>query len=77
MHKRLCGACHRSIRSESAMPQEPISYPMALLSAESEPWCNKNMLYDREGEEFALYEPNKAANVGIMARLINFSGKKT
>ena len=45
MHKRLCRACHRSVRSESAMPQEPTSFSMALLSAESEPWCNKNMLY--------------------------------
>ena len=36
-----------------------------------------NEVIDREGEEFALYEPNKAANAGIMARLINFSGKKT
>ena len=44
MHKIPCGACHRSILSESAMPQEPISYPMARLSAESETWCNKNML---------------------------------
>ena len=25
------------------MLQEPVSYPMALFSAESEPWCNKNM----------------------------------
>ena len=32
-----------SIRSECAMPPES-PYPMATLSAESEPWCNKNML---------------------------------
>ena len=34
---------HRSIRSESAKSPEHISYPMAILSAEIEPWCNKNM----------------------------------